>query len=950
MRFCEKPFMYFALSLVVFLTASGLLSARASAFAVNGSVTNAALLKIDSMRANDDDVANKLSNDAKDQSLTVERLNSLIASNALGEYRNGDIDSIFYDRSNSMPDGFIYDKQTGSDASCKSTIKIQDEKFQLVNLRLDLGAKKCVDIFSTDWVLQLANTENMKVWFNWKNANTMVRVDGRDGDFTETDPTTPKVYYSTHTNNGCKDHVDLNDNVTLLSARPGYDRGAYYKGCDRPPSSNTYVGDTGNKTNPPNDVNGGGTTSEEVSCESTGASLSWIVCPVISFFGNATQAMYENIIAPWLKTDTFDFSSTSAVYRGWSNLRLYGNIILIIAMLVIVFGQTIGGGLVDAYTAKKVLPRILIAAVLINLSIYIVAAMVDITNILGSGFTTLFTEMVGGSGGNTLTFSGGTSGALIGSVVGTGALSIWAVVATSGAIIGALVQAVLLFVLLPAFLAILGVFVTLILRKGLILFLVLISPIAFALYCLPNTEQYFKKWWDLLLKALLVYPIISIVFGVSSVLAVTLNQSSNGDVNGLSAAVGQLASIIILVLPLFLIPFAFKLAGGAIGSLYGTIAGYNKRGSEAIKGNANDPNSLRNKSKRNVGEQMTRYQASIAHASRNNPNASIFRRIPGRIADSAMFGNVDQRLSNYTKAAAERRDTLVGYGPDDLVYAAGGYTLRAGQKDWRGNTVSKTTHYNSKGDEISKQMYDRGKALYGGSQHDVAQAIGYRLQKHQTDDDIAQARFAFAQNAQASNWNQGEMMGNWATVAYPHKGMTSSEWYSKPTRNADGSVSFEDISTSDSSYGGFISDLHKTRQSFQLSQLRDSDWRAMYDRQTKLQAKALTSEGLTDQEATQLAQTYEVFDAASQRLSTARGPGIEDSEDAISAAGGTAASQPIIKMAVTGRRDAGFSLGATSAGTRVINHGSGWTRAANVTGESDRGGSSSSGGVPGVSV
>src|SRR5206468_11271700 len=62
------------------------------------------------------------------------------------------------------------------------------------------------------------------------------------------------------------------------------------------------------------------------------------------------------------------------------------------------------------------------------------------------------------------------------------------------------------FVALPVVFAILGVFLTLVFRKGLILFLVLSSPVACALYVLPNTSRFFKRWWDLLLEALMVYP------------------------------------------------------------------------------------------------------------------------------------------------------------------------------------------------------------------------------------------------------------------------------------------------------------------------------------------------------------------------------------------------------------------------------------------------------------
>jgi hypothetical protein len=87
------------------------------------------------------------------------------------------------------------------------------------------------------------------------------------------------------------------------------------------------------------------------------------------------------------------------------------------------------------------------------------------------------------------------------------------------------IQFLLLFVILPAAIALIGVLLTLVIRQGIIIFLVIVSPIAFALYCLPNTEQYFQKWWDLLFKTLLVYPIIMVIFSISQVMAAIFGQT-----------------------------------------------------------------------------------------------------------------------------------------------------------------------------------------------------------------------------------------------------------------------------------------------------------------------------------------------------------------------------------------------------------------------------------------
>jgi hypothetical protein len=158
-----------------------------------------------------------------------------------------------------------------------------------------------------------------------------------------------------------------------------------------------------------------------------------------------------------------------------------------------------------------------------------------------------------------------------------------------------------LFVLLPALLALLGVALTLIIRRGLILLLIIISPVAVALYCLPNTEKYFRQWFSLFIKTLMVYPIIAAIFGMANILAVVISKANQA--NGPVSSFAGLVSIIVLILPLFLIPYSFKLAGGAIGSLHDQFTNYRKKGHQGILGNPNDKDSLRNTKLREWGTQ-----------------------------------------------------------------------------------------------------------------------------------------------------------------------------------------------------------------------------------------------------------------------------------------------------------------------------------------------------------
>ena len=59
-------------------------------------------------------------------------------------------------------------------------------------------------------------------------------------------------------------------------------------------------------------------------------------------------------------------------------------------------------------------------------------------------------------------------------------------------------------------------------------------------------------------------------------------------------------------LPLLMIPYAFKLAGGVLGRVHDVANGFGKRGLEGIKGNVNDPFSMRNRAKRGLFSSVTR--------------------------------------------------------------------------------------------------------------------------------------------------------------------------------------------------------------------------------------------------------------------------------------------------------------------------------------------------------
>ena len=374
----------------------------------------------------------------------------------------------------------------------------------------------------------------------------------------------------------------------------------------------------GANTNPPSGNSPQGNGSSSPSCSSSNEGLNWAVCGILQQVQGAEQSILEHVLDPLLKTNPIPLNnctatgpnskncSSSDIYTIWSSVRVYGDVLLLIALLIIVFAESIGGGVIDAYTAKKMVPRILIAAILINVSIYLGAAAVDVTNILGKGIEALITAPLQGTGHNYITF-GGAGGGLIAAVTAIGITGgIFAVVSGGWAGLGLLA----LVVILPFLLACLAVIATLIIRLALIQILVIFSPIAFALYTLPNTEKYFKKWWDLLLKSLLIYPIVGVLFGAANLTAAVVSNV------GQSATLQDLLVVGALTLPLFMIPYAFKFAGGVLGTIHDTLQRGRKQAHQGIMGDAKNPNSLRAK----LGSRKRLNQASSRVGLQNMAN------------------------------------------------------------------------------------------------------------------------------------------------------------------------------------------------------------------------------------------------------------------------------------------------------------------------------------------
>ena len=371
--------------------------------------------------------------------------------------------------------------------------------------------------------------------------------------------------------------------------------------------------------------------------------LTWIICPVIDGL-TAGEGAIEQYVFSLLKTPVVSFggkcgstdSAGSTVTKGctfkvWSNFRIYGNVLLIIALLIAVIVEIVGGGAIANYTIKKMLPRIVVAVILINLSIYIVAVLEDVVNIIGAGLFDLIKAPFGSAWKLDL---GGLSSGLFSILAGVGVVGGGlAVVALWGGI-GATIPLIVLTIIVPVVLAVLSTLITLMVRQGLLVLLIMTSPVAFALYCLPNTEAYFKKWWGLLLKTLMVYPIIVGLIAMSQVMGIIFTSLGSTSTLGLPKIMGLLA----VAAPLFLIPFGFRISGGMIGAVYSRSREMGQALNTRIRGRADDPTSQISRARDRAGMATT--------------EAGISRRVLGARIRGRREGGIRQLIPGQAGAGA----------------------------------------------------------------------------------------------------------------------------------------------------------------------------------------------------------------------------------------------------------------------------------------------------------
>ena len=307
--------------------------------------------------------------------------------------------------------------------------------------------------------------------------------------------------------------------------------------------------------------------STSTSCDVQG--IGWFICPVSNWLADGIDLMYS-ALQEFLKTKPLETTNqNSGIYLAWVIMRNISNVAFIVAFLVIIYSQLTSVG-ISNYGVKKMLPRLVIAAVLVNLSFTFCAVLLDLSNVTGYAFQDAFMGIK-----NTISTVGENTG------VGWTWSELIVMILSNGALAGGVVATVAMGAeLLPlALSALVGIGLVLLLvllimaaRQALIVILIIISPLAFVCYLLPGTEKWFKKWRDLFFTMLVFFPAFAVIFGGAQLAGIIIIQNATGANGGIM----QILGMVVQVIPLALTPIILKLSGGVLGKFAGFVNDKNK--------------------------------------------------------------------------------------------------------------------------------------------------------------------------------------------------------------------------------------------------------------------------------------------------------------------------------------------------------------------------------------
>ena len=404
--------------------------------------------------------------------------------------------------------------------------------------------------------------------------------------------------------------------------------------------------DTENKLNPNPSMGKGARAeirkadhgSKDTKCRDGTSTFGWIICPGLDGMTRAIDGVVS-IIANMLKwtilaQNLSGEDSQTTILKVWQNVLNIANIAIAAAFMIMLYSYALNSNnTFKAYTVKTLLSRLIVVAIATNFSFYICAALADLSNIAGVGVYELIIDKIRNDGAD------GQYNWLLDSIN--------IILKGIGLIVLAYLNAGVVI------LAILTIFGAIALRQIALVVLVIMSPLAFACYLLPNTEKWFRKWWDAYVRLLIVFPFFTAAWAGCRMVGYIIAEMPGLD----TASAGIISTLTTIAPPLLILPI-FKMSSGLMGNMANMSRGaIDKTGMSAR---------LQNRDKRTKKRAGNAVKRGTMKAQNKLANANTRSRFLNTIAHGAAFG---VGLANGTRAeaAAKRSDEATKKATKDTL-------------------------------------------------------------------------------------------------------------------------------------------------------------------------------------------------------------------------------------------------------------------------------------------
>ena len=292
----------------------------------------------------------------------------------------------------------------------------------------------------------------------------------------------------------------------------------------------------------------------------------WAICGPSMWIAKGMDTVY-GWLEGFLEIQPLETTNTSSiVYQAWDIMRGFANAAFIIAFIFIIYSQITSVG-ISNYGIKKLAPRLVVAAILVNLSFYICSIGIDLANIAGHGvkniFDNILLQLLEGSTAGATDTNANRTGDIIQAVLSGTTLTI-----AGASVVGASLLAAspfILILLLGLFVSGLVALLVLSARQAILIILVIISPLAFVAYLLPGTEKWFEKWRNTLLILLIFFPAFAAVFGGANLAGIIISETAG------SSVVRFVLGWAVQLAPLAITPMIMKLGGGVLNRFAGIV-------------------------------------------------------------------------------------------------------------------------------------------------------------------------------------------------------------------------------------------------------------------------------------------------------------------------------------------------------------------------------------------